>query len=86
MPGAGGGLALEDADLDLEVVDLAAAVLDGRRDGVLADRHAGAGGVEQADRLVGQLPAGDVAVRELDRRLDRLVEDADAVVLLEHRR
>src|SRR5205807_1505714 len=38
MPGAGGGLAFEDADLDLEMIDLALAVLDGRRDGVLADR------------------------------------------------
>ena len=55
-------LAFEDAELDLEVVDLPAAVLDGRRDRALADRHPGAGGVEQADRLVGELPAGDVAV------------------------
>ncbi len=36
---AGGTFAVEDADLDLEVLDLAAAVLDGRRDRVLADRH-----------------------------------------------
>ena len=86
VPGAGDLLALEDADLDLEVLDPRLAVLDGRRRRVLAERDAGAGGVEQADRLVGQLPAGDVAVREPDRRLDRLVEDADLVVLLERRR
>ena len=52
----------------------------------LAERHAGAGRVEQADRLVGQLPAGDVAVREPHRVLDRLVEDAHLVVLLQRRR
>ena len=82
---AGGVLAVEDAELDLEVVDPAAAVLDGRRDGVLADRHPGAGGVEQADRLVRELPGRDVAMRELDGALDGLVEDAHAVVLLQHR-
>ena len=71
--------------LELEVVDLAAAVLDGRRDRILADRHPGAGRVEQADRLVRELPAGDVAVRELHGALDGLVEDADAVVLLQRR-
>ena len=79
-------LAIEDADLDCEVIDLAPASSIGRRDGVLADGDAGAGGVEQADGLVGQLPAGDVAVRELDGALDGLVEDPDAVVLLEHAR
>ena len=47
--GAGGPLAFEDTDLHLEVIDLAAAVLDGRRNGVLADCHPGAGGIEQAD-------------------------------------
>ena len=66
-------------------VDLPPAVLEAGGMARLADRHAGAGRVEQADRLVGQLPRRDVAARELDRRLDRLVEDADAVVLLEHR-
>ena len=39
-----------------------------------------------ADRLVGQLPAGDVAVREPHGVLDGLVEDAHLVVLLERAR
>ena len=64
-------------------LDAAAAVLDLGGHGVLADRHARAGGVEQADRLVGQLAGGDVAVRELDRGLERLVEHLHAVVLLQ---
>jgi hypothetical protein len=79
------GLALDDAALDLERLDPALAVLDLGRRGVLADRDAGAGGVEQAHRLVGQLARRDVAVRERDRGFDRLVEQLHAVVLLEHR-
>jgi hypothetical protein len=51
---------------------------------MLADRDAGACRVEQAHRLVGQLARRDVAVRQLDRRLDRLVEQLHAMVLLEH--
>ena len=43
------------------------------------------GGVEQADRLVGQLPRRDVTVRQPHRRFERLVEHLDAVMLLEHR-
>ena len=58
-------LALDDAGLDLERLDAPPAVLDLGRHRVLADRDAGAGGVEQAHRLVGQLARRDVAVREL---------------------
>ena len=49
----------------------------------MADRHAGAGSIEQADRLVGQLAAGDVAVRQPHGIDDGLVEDAHLVVLLQ---
>ena len=38
--------------------------------------------VDQVDGLVGQEPVGDVARRQLGRGLQRLVGDADAVVLL----
>jgi hypothetical protein len=58
----------------------AAVVHLGRR-GMQAHRHAGAGGVEQAHRLVGQLARRDVAVRQLDRGLQRLVQDLHLVVL-----
>ena len=47
---------------------------------------AGAGGVEQADRLVGQLAGRDVARRQAHRLAHRLVEDAHLVVLLQRRR
>ncbi len=85
VPAGGRFLAVEDLELEPEVVDPAAAILDGRRDRVLADGDPGAGGVQQADRLVGELPGRDVAVRELDGALDGLVEDAHGVVLLEDR-
>ena len=47
---------------------------------------AGAGRVEQADRLVRQLAIGDVAVRQLDRVLDGLIENADLVMLFQRGR
>ena len=83
---AGGPFAVEDAQLDLEVVDPAAAVLDGRGDRVLADGNAGAGGIEQADATCPGAAGRDVAVRKLDGALDGLVEDAHAVVLFQRRR
>ena len=45
-----------------------------------AHRNARAGSIEQAHRFVGQLPRRDVAVRELHRRFERLVEDLHLVV------
>src|SRR5690606_33067501 len=76
-------LAPDDLELGLEGFDLALAVFERRRGAVLADRDPGAGGVEHAHRLVRQLARRYVAVREPDRRLDRLVEQLDAVVLFE---
>src|SRR5215210_293568 len=46
------------------------------------DARARRGLVDEVDRLVGQEAVRDVAVRELGRGLERLVGDADAVVLL----
>ena len=54
---------------------------DRRRRGALADRDAGAGGVEQAHRLVGQLPRRDVAGREMHGGDHRLVGNPHAMVL-----
>jgi hypothetical protein len=58
--------------------DAAATVFHLRRHRVQADRHPGAGGIQQADRLVRQLAGRNVAVRQLDRRLQRLVENLHA--------
>ncbi len=75
--------ALKNSDGHVQLFDATAAVLDGRRGGGLAEPDAGAGGVQQAHRLVGQLPPGDVTVGELHRIDHGFVQDADLVVLLE---
>ncbi|EWC52565.1 hypothetical protein XAR_1867 [Xanthomonas citri pv. glycines str. 8ra] len=62
-----------------------ARVLDDRRRGALPERDLGAGGIEHADRLVRQLAAADVAVRQAHRLGDRLVHHPDAEVLLHQR-
>src|SRR3954447_1031851 len=53
-----------------------------RRGGHRLDPGTRSGLVDQVDRLVRQEAVGDVAVRQLGRRLQRLVGDADAVMLL----
>ena len=78
------GLAADDAALDLQRLPAAQNVLDLGRRGVLRNGDTGAGGVEKAHRLVGQLPRRDVAMRQADRRLDRLVEYLYLVVLFQH--
>src|SRR5207237_7952315 len=42
--------------------------------------NARAGLVDDVDRLIGQAAPGDIAVRQLDGRLQRLVLDLDAVM------
>ena len=54
-----------------------------RRHVVLAEGDPRAGGVEHADRLVRQLAAGDVAVRQLHRIDDGRVHDLHAVMLFQ---
>ena len=52
---------------------------------MLADGHPRTGGVQEAHRLVGQLPGRDIAVRKLDRRLQGLIKDLHPVVTLHDR-
>ena len=77
--------AADDPELDVQRLDRAPAVLELRRDGVLADRHARADGVEQA-RLCPATDAGNVRMRQADSRFERLVEQHHPMMLLEHRR
>ena len=77
-------LAHQDPFLAVEGVDAAAKVLDRSGNCLLADRDARAGCVEHAHALVGQLARGDVAARESHRLHDGFVEDAHAVVSLQH--
>ena len=68
--------------LDLELDDAPLEPVE--RLGLGVDLHADARRrlVDQVDRLVGQLPVGDVAVRERRRRDDRRIGDLDPVVHL----
>ena len=52
---------------------------------MLADRHAGAGRIQEADRLVRQLPRRDIAVGKPHGGLDRLIQQLHLVVLLHYR-
>ena len=78
------GFAADDAFLDFQRLDAPHAVFDFGRRGVLAHRNSGTGGVEQAHRFVGQLARRDVAVRQPDGALDRLVQKLHAVVFFQH--
>jgi hypothetical protein len=81
----GGALVVRGLDglvlLDAQTLDLALDLREVRRLGHALDAHARAGLVDHVDRLVGLHAAGDVAARELDRRLEGLVGDLHAVVL-----
>ncbi len=63
-----------------DVGDLLVELAQVRRRGHAADAHAGAGLVDQVDRLVGQEPVGDVAVGQCGRLHQRRIGDRDAVV------
>ena len=67
--------------LAVERFDLVVDLLQIRRLRHALEPHAGARFVDHVDRLVRQAAAGDVAVRQLDGRLDRVVGDLHAVVL-----
>ena len=75
-------LRADDFQLGFQRLDAPAAIFHFGRHRVLADGDAGAGGVEQADRLVRQLARRNVAMRELDGRFERFVENLHAVMLL----
>jgi hypothetical protein len=82
---AGRGLAFERAKLRPNLLDAALRVLDGRGRRALTDGDFGAGRVEHADALVGELAVGDEAVREAHRVFDGFFEHAHPVVALKVR-
>ena len=75
-------LALQRLFCQTQLVHLAPGIFQLGRSGRLAEGHAGTGGVEQADALVGQLTIGNVTLRETHGLNDRIVEDAHLVMLL----
>ena len=78
----GGEVAAAGRQFRLHLVKAAAEVVErsGRR--VLRHPHARRGGVDQVDRLVGQLAAGEVPVGEFDGGADGGVGDLDHVMVL----
>ena len=66
----------------VEPLDLLVELLQVGRPGHRLEADAGAGLVDDVDRLVRQAAAGDVAVGQLDGGLERLVGDLHAVVRL----
>ena len=76
-------LTLEDLDGRSHGVDLPAGVFDRRWHCRLSDRHTGTGRVDEADGLVGELSAGEIAARKLHALHHRFVEDRDVVILLQ---
>ena len=83
MVEAGRHLAGDNAEFGIDQADASATIVDRCRHGVLAHRHARAGGVDQADGLVGQLARRDIARGQPHRLADRFVDDSHLVVLLE---
>ena len=82
---AHGGFAFQDSLLDGEIVDLADAVFNGGRSGVLSQRQPGTSGVEHAHSFVGQLASRKIAVGKMDGSGQSLIQNADFMVLLERR-
>ena len=83
MIDADDGFLVENADLGFEGVDMLARVINFRGNGVLADRDAGGGGVDELDRLVGELAGGDVAGGEFHAGFDGFIEDLNFVMFFE---
>ena len=75
----------QDLDRNLQLVDPPLGVFDSGRRRTLAEPDPGAGGIQEADRLVGELPAADVAFGKFDRVGHRLVHDSHLVVQFERR-
>ena len=75
-------LAADRLALDLELPDLAVQLVDLLGNRVHLEPQLGRRLVDQIDRLIGQEARCDVAVRQFDRRDDRLVLDPHLVVVL----
>src|SRR5438445_174871 len=82
---ADAGFAVQNLLLRFERLNPPPAIVNFGGHGVVAHGHAGASGVDEAHRFVGQLAGRNVAVREAHRGLDRFVKDLHFVVLFQRR-
>ena len=79
------GLQRKDVDLGRQIPDLGCQRHEALGRSLARHGDVGRGGVDQADRLVGQLPLRKVSRRQLDRHADGAVADGDAVMAGEGR-
>ena len=77
--------ALDDLQFRLQGFDPPAAVVHFGRYRILADGDPCAGGIQQADRFIGQLAGRNVAMRKPHGGFDGFVQHLDLMVLLHHR-
>ncbi len=68
--------------LPRDALEVLLRLAEARRRGGVAQADAAGRFVDQVDRLIGQVPVGDVASGEVDGRLDGTIGDLDLVVLL----
>ena len=78
-------LTTDDLQFSVQPLNTTATVLDFSGHRMQADRHSGAGGIEQTHRLIGQLPSRNVAMRQLDRCLQRLIKNLHPMMLFHGR-
>src|ERR1700680_4848683 len=83
MIAAGSMLTLQDSIFGVQLSDLARAIFDGRRCGGLGKSHTRGGRVQDANRLVRQLPPRYVAMRESHGGFHRFVQNSNLMVLFE---
>ena len=72
----------QESHLCVDQADSALAIFDGGGCRHLAERNPGRRGIQNADRFVRQLAAGNVTVRQSNRRIRRLIQNAHVVVRL----
>src|SRR4051812_2449314 len=85
MVGAGRSFAFEDSLLNCEIVELPNAVFYGRRSRALAQGKPRTRGIKHADRFIGQLTSGQIAMREMNGSGQAFIENPYLMMLLQRR-
>ena len=85
MIGANGRFTFENALLDGEIVELTHGVFNRGGRGALTKSQPRAGRVQNADRFIGQLASGKIAIRKMHGGGEAFIQNANFVMLLERR-